>query len=182
MRAVTLEGSRELTFLDFFRDDVRSAYDCAGVYLWLEPFPEGAKVHYVGRALARGQTVSTRQVAHYVSYIGIGSRLPGWYLGREGDWEFNPSGPNVIGMLGDDDAICEHVRKSLAFARSLRIFASVVDAPDADEVERSLLYQLRPTGTRARGVPDGRLTLRHRNASWWAGRVPSQARSEIETA
>lgn len=166
-------------FRDFVADDrLEAEFSRPGVYIWIEETAIGHHLSYVGRA-GGSPSLFQRQRQHYANMIGGLYTIPKEYRSEDHDWVPNWSDSDVADVLLNPHRFHKLVGDGFAYAEKCQIYLATLNSLDeAKLVERQLLYDLRPTGTKwgLSTPPSSSVSITHINALWASETVISQAR------
>jgi len=165
---IRLEWSGGYSFKELFFDgEYRSKFCTPGVYLWLEPAEDRDRILYVGRATG-APDLWNRQWSHYVSYIAGHYQLPEIARPGRGSWEMNPCNRAVLETVFDEASYVQLVRDGFAYASRISVYLCPLSVDVVRRVERQLLYELQPSGTKpgTRTPPEECLKLVHHRVGW----------------
>ncbi|MEX2257288.1 MAG: hypothetical protein WD672_01140 [Woeseia sp.] len=164
---------------DFFTvNELKRKFAVPGVYIWIEDTPTGEHLSYVGKA-SGSPPLFIRQQQHYANMIGGLYTIPKCYRSADFDWVPDWSKSDVAETLLDSDRFHQVVDDAFAYASHCAIYLAVLESAGQTKlIERQLLYDLQPTGTRwgkstLPGVP---LSITHHNAIWATAPIVAQAR------
>lgn len=159
------------------REETIKEFCRPGVYLWTDfrDIEEGKQqevISYVGKA-SGAPTLWQRQAEHYLHLIGGYYKLPkawsppGW-KSNNGSWAANFGDPDVLDVLFDQSKYLGLVKKTFEYATQVRIHLCPYAAERVKDIERNLLYDLRPKDTTwgTQSEPTRRLWIEHHNANW----------------
>jgi hypothetical protein len=94
-------------------------------------------------------------------------------------WEMNPNDPEVVATILIEEAYIKRVREGFSYARQLRLYLCPLESHQAPRVERALLYQLQPLGTRpgTQSPPSEIGEILHSKAAWLTEKTKRQIKS-----
>jgi hypothetical protein len=146
---------------------LKAQFDLPGVYIW--KLSEDA-INYVGRALGK-PTLWHRQFAHYVATIGGLYQLPDVMCADGRHWEIDHSRADVMATLLDVSRFQRIVSGGFAYIEKADVWLCPmkdVARKTIERVERTLLHDTQPTGTRhgTQSAPPVPISMSHQNASW----------------
>lgn len=162
------EGPYKLS--EFLSDPyMKEKYHRPGVYLWIEEVPDGKRrLSYIGRASGR-PTLWKRHLQHYAFMVGGLYNIPKEFRRSDvawiPDWTMEETAATPLSL----EKFLNIVEEGFRFASACSSFLWPA-TPDANVrlIERNLLYDLKPTGTKVGTMsePVTRLDIRHREPAW----------------
>lgn len=170
---------------DFVIDDALEVeFNEPGVYIWIEETATGHHLSYVGRA-GGSPSLFHRQRQHYANMVGGLYTIPKEYRSEDRDWKPDWSDPDVARVLLNPERFHKLVDDGFTYSKNCYIYLSTLNSlGDAKLIERQLLYDLKPTGTKW-GVatpPSSPVLITHSNALWATETVISQANGRVTLA
>jgi hypothetical protein len=165
---------------DFLAPTLRDHFDCAGVYLRIERFSGTERLSYVGKASGT-PSLYVRQQQHYAHAIGGLYSIPKDFRADGKLWDPKWGEPDVNDVLLDLTRYQRLVRDAFNWASACTVYLARLPAQQAEDVERQLLYDLRPTMTRrgTKGVPAKRISIVHEDATWSSDPIRQQVRDHV---
>jgi hypothetical protein len=145
----------------------RNDFDVPGVYLWIESAPGGDRVCYIGKATG-SPSLMMRHLQHYMFYMGACYSVPGWFRNSERDWSLDLKDQEVVSTIFNKEKLFPLISQSLDYANHLQVFLAKAPRDTVKDIERNLLYDLKPSGTKGGTLTPPRVSLQigHKNAKW----------------
>ncbi len=137
--------------------------DQPGVYLWCDSDPRS--ICYVGRSKS---SLVARQREHYLHQLSMEYSLPASARESRQKWECYWQLPAVLATVLDKQKVVEHIKEAFEYVHGVEVYLAVLDAADVERVERQLLWELQPSGTR-RGTgtaPSEHTPITHSGSDW----------------
>ena len=167
---------------DFIADSgLKAEFNCPGVYVWTEETSDGPRLSYVGKA-GGSPSLAVRQQQHYSCMIAGLYTIPKEFRKVDQDWIPKWSDPDVAGVLLDSNRFHDLVDDGFAYAARCTVYlACLKSLAEAKSVERQLLYDLQPTGTRwgLSTPPSTHIDISHVNAAWATEEVIARAKRPV---
>jgi len=168
IKTVTLEWDGPHTLPEFVRDSkLRKDFDQAGVYLmFLSGEPE--RVNYVGKACG-APTLLRRQMEHYARQIGGLYTIPADHRRNKKEWVPDLRDPSVAQTVLNKNDFLALIEDAFDLAKKTEVYlAPYEDKEVLKQIERNLLYDLQPSGTKwgTKSPPPTVLDIRHKKAKW----------------
>lgn len=167
---VTLKWYGPFSFRSILTDQAfKDRFRVPGVYLWTETLPGGEKqLSYIGKA-TRSTTLWGRHLQHYASLVGGLYNIPGEFTDSKEDWIPDWSKETVATTMLDMNRFMKVVEAGFARAEVTEIYlCPLPESVNLEHVERQLLYDLKPTGTKKGTISPPKLIvkLEHSNTPW----------------
>ncbi len=162
----------------FGNEHLKQWFSSPGVYLWVQNHNNFQTLHYVGKAGGK-PSLYTRQLQHYQYFIGGLYTIPGEFRKSVKDWVPDRNKEEVYSVLLDKSKFIEVVEEAFDCINSYSIhMAKLATASEAKVVERQLLFDLQPTGTRwgCSSPPAVPIRIVHSNATWATEQIRNHLR------
>jgi len=126
----------------------------------------------------------TRQWTHYLSLIAGHYQIPEWFRSGQTRWEMDPAESEVVETVFDANKYHALVDEGFRYAKTIRLYLCPLAGDLVKNVERQLLYELRPLKTSwgTRTQPSEILNLLHDGAGWLTPATQQQVRDSIKIA
>ena len=163
---------------DFFGNpDLDRTFSCPGVYIWIERKGSDECLSYVGKA-SGSPTLARRQRQHYAFGIGGLYTIPSEFrkMAKE-RWVPDWSKPDVYEVLLERSRFHMLVDDAFNYIDACDVhLARAASGGEAKLIERQLLFDLQPTGTKwgCRSPPGYPIRLVHRRATWASAAIRHQ--------
>ena len=164
---------REFIACESLREDFKKP----GVYLHLYVGEEVTKLWYIGKSKS---SLSKRQKEHYLFTVGGSYRMPKEHKAMKNGEDWNPDpreNKEMRDVCLDQEQYLDYVKTTFSFAETTEVYLAECSDRLVNDVERNLLYKLKPWGT-SRGrksKPPCQLSIVHNNAltrkSWYRSDV-----------
>lgn len=143
------------------QDRYNKKYRCSGVYLHVVNFPNGIeKLAYVGKA----NNLFIRQQQHYAHILGGLYMIPEEFRSTNMKWEPNWEIRHTANIMTKIEDFMKLVKDGYQYAMERKVYLCIKDWNySTREVERSLLYKLKPYGTKigTKSEPNNLLNINH---------------------
>lgn len=167
-------------FSDFMlaQEELRIEYSSAGVYLWTTYFPNGGdKIYYVGKATGR-PSLFNRIQQHYALIVGGLYNVPAAFRLCKEEWIPDWRKYDTYTILTDIEKMKMLIEECFKYITACRVYLAKTSRDKVAILERNLLWDLRPCGTKwgTMTQPNPRLEIVHSNAKWLSDSIKSQIR------
>lgn len=173
------EGPHKLSDFLLAQEELRKKYGSPGVYLWITRFPDsGDKIFYIGKATG-SPNLFKRIQQHYAFIVGGLYNVPGEFRSCKEEWIPDWAKSNTCNVLTDIEKMKALIGDCFRYVEACRVYlAKTNDMDNVADIERNLLWDLRPCGTKwgTMTKPSVRLELLHSNASWLSEPIKNQIR------
>ena len=148
---------------------IREQFCLPGVYIWVETLPTGKRqLSYVGKATL-STTLWGRHLQHYASLVGGLYSIPKEFGDGTNHWVPDWSKRDVASIMLEESLFLKVVEAGFKRAVATEIYLCPLSGEvDLAAIERQLLYELKPSGTK-RGTmspPKVGLEIEHQNIPW----------------
>jgi hypothetical protein len=165
---ILLEWHGPFRFQDILADPVaRKTYNVPGVYLWVESAPKHSGIYYIGKA-GGSPTLMMRHLQHYMCFMGACYGIPARFRNCGKDWSLDIKDPEVVQTIFEKGKLFPLIAESLDYANHLQIFLAQAPKEYLKDIERNLLWDLKPSGTMLGTLspPKTKVRIAHKNARW----------------
>jgi hypothetical protein len=152
----------------FGNDHLKQKFSCPGVYLWIQQYNGHQTLNYVGKA-SGSPTLYHRQLQHYQYFIGGLYTIPNEFRKCGKDWVPDWNKEEVYSVLLDKSKFLDVVNEAFDCINAYSVhMAKLATAGEAKAIERQLLFDLKPTGTKwgCSTPPAVPIKIVHSNATW----------------
>lgn len=158
------DGVPLISFLE--QDTDRSS---CGVYLWICKGLKKSWIAYIGKASGK-PSLTARQKEHVARQLGLQYSIPSEFRKTKLAW-IPSTGIDYKETLLDSHKFLATHEESRNYLSALTSYTCPlkVDQAQIRKVERTLLWQLQPRGTRVgtRSPPADQLSIVHAGSPWW---------------
>jgi len=178
------------TFRALLTDEsLLTRFQLPGVYLWVDR--KRTQLWYVGRSLTN---LIKRHYTHNANLVGGQYNIPADYRAAKTEWVPDWGRRDALGVSFSEEAFVALIKEAFVFRNNLDIFLSPqnrgVDSTVQKSLvvllkalEKNLLYDLRPAGTRSpHSPPSPRLTIVHHGDTRWLESVDIQYRAKVKVS
>jgi hypothetical protein len=140
-------------------------YSCSGVYLWTEEGPTVDTIAYIGKA-GGSPTLFYRHLQHYMGYLGGTYTIPKEFRNSSEDWMLDIKKDEVQSTIFNLEKFKAVVEEGFLYAKKLSIYLAPAPTEKVADIERNLLYQVKPTRTNwgTNSKPGNEMIIRHTGA------------------
>lgn len=171
MKTITLLWHGPFSFREILTEQgIKNEYSVPGVYIWTETLPKGSRqISYVGKA-TKSTTLWRRHLQHYSALIGGIYNIPKEFCSWGSAWVPDKQKRETVEMVLDRERFKEVVDAGFNRAAATEIYFCRLseNEPGLVKIERQLLYELKPTGTKRGTISPTKnsFSIIHENTPW----------------